>query len=122
MIYILTSFITLVAVMLYRRYFPVRSVPCVHQHIQTTKDVIILDIRDYNDEGIDNDGTMQIPYAYLPRYYNEIPKQPIHVVARNKLDCNLCLRFLTKKGFKVQSYSLTECPCNSKETIYPYSA
>lgn len=96
---------------LFRRYFPILSVPC----ISNFKDVkrgngVILDSRDYNECSRESiPGSIQIPYAYLARYYHEIPNEPIHLIVTNTLDRNLSIRFLKKKGFHIQSYSLTRC-------------
>ena len=42
-------------------------------------------------------------HAYLKQYYHEIPNKPLHLIVHNKVDRNLSIRFLRKKGsiFKV---------------------
>ncbi|MFX3624810.1 MAG: rhodanese-like domain-containing protein [Ectobacillus sp.] len=110
------------AAFLYKRYYPVRSVPCIQNWRGIQKEnAVILDIRDYNESSHDPIAhALNIPYAYLPRFYKDIPAKPVHVVASQKLDRNLGIRFLTKKGFEVKSYSLTECPCGVDKEVFPY--
>ncbi|WP_338322935.1 sulfurtransferase [Oceanobacillus halophilus] len=71
----------------------------------------ILDIRDYNTTNNRSEDILNIPYAYLRRFNHEISDDNIHVIASDKLELNLGLRFLLKKGFKVISYEIANCPC-----------
>jgi hypothetical protein len=98
---------------LFRRYFPIFGVPCISNFKAVKRgNEVILDSRDYNESNQESIlGSIQIPYAYLARYHHEIPDGPIHLVVNNRLDRNLSIRFLRKKGFHIQSYSLTKCPC-----------
>lgn len=73
---------------------------------------ILLDIRAYNQKQVDiNRDALNIPYAYLKRFNNEIPHENIHVIASDKLEVNLGLRFLIGKGIKVTSYEISDCVC-----------
>lgn len=77
---------------------------------------MIIDIRDYRDA--ENEGYkqyMNIPYAYLKRNYREIPPVSIHVIATDRLELNLGLRYLKAKGFEMASYSLTKRLLNQKQ-------
>lgn len=78
------------------------------------KDIVILDLRDYNETSILKNVAMQIPYAYLRRYSSDIPDQPLHVVASNRMELNLGLRFLLKKGYHVSSFEIVGCSCREK--------
>jgi hypothetical protein len=101
---------------LYKRYYPVKGIPCIDQRKQRQDgQITFLDIRDYN-EVMKTDGhtSLNIPYAYLKRYYKDIPKNNIHLIAQDPLELNLGLRFLARKGFKVKSYSLSNCSCDQK--------
>ncbi|RFU69254.1 sulfurtransferase [Peribacillus saganii] len=99
---------------LYNRYVPVKSIPCNHTG-ELDPNTIILDIRDYNNKGNDIDPkSVNIPYAYLRRFKSEISPGNIHVVASDRLELNLGLRFLIRKGFNVTSYEISECPCKGK--------
>jgi rhodanese-related sulfurtransferase len=104
-----------VALKLYKRYYPVHNVPCADNWNEANKeDITVLDIRDYNENDVFHiPHAIRIPYAYLPRFYKGIPSRPIHVVVSHKLDRNLSLRFLLKKGFQIKSYSLMDCPCEN---------
>jgi hypothetical protein len=104
----------LIGTSLFKRYYPVKGYPCIDQEsVLKNKNITILDIRDYNEGSVILSGfkLINIPYAYLKRYYKEIPKGKIHVVAKNKLELNLGLRLLKAKGIKIASYMLINCPC-----------
>lgn len=108
-IYLLSAVIVLLCYELFRRYFPIKGITCKNRI--GDKDVVILDIRDYNEKGMLKNVTMQIPYAYLRRYYTEIPDQSLHVVASNRMDLNLRVRFLLRKGHSVSSFEIIGCSC-----------
>ncbi|RFU66047.1 sulfurtransferase [Peribacillus glennii] len=98
---------------LYTRHYPVKNIPCIkNEHFIRDDDTILLDIRDYNDSRSDSDKiSMNIPYAYLRRFKSEIADGNIHVIAADKLELNLGLRFLMRKGFNITSYEIIDCPC-----------
>ncbi|KIL49240.1 sulfurtransferase [Jeotgalibacillus soli] len=116
-LYLLIVFIAVLSVLLYKRYYPVKGVPCVKKE-QLSKDdnITILDLRDYNEtaDGSSSD-SLNIPYAYLKRFHQEIPHKKIHAIASDKVELNLSLRFLASKGFEVNSFSLTNCLCDKKK-------
>jgi rhodanese-related sulfurtransferase len=115
-LYLLILSIFLLAVSMYNRYYPVQGVPCINEENGLTDDSItILDIRDYNEAASGSvPDSLNIPYAYLKRFYKEIPHNKIHVIASCQLELNLGLRFLKRKGFDITSYELTECRCKKK--------
>ena len=91
--------------------FSVRNVPCVKTGIHEQGNKIV-DIREYHESNLDSmNGRIHIPYAYLKRFYNEIPKTQLHVIASDRLELNLGVRFLQRKGFNIVSYELMNCPC-----------
>ncbi|UNT71643.1 sulfurtransferase (plasmid) [Bacillus sp. N447-1] len=98
---------------LFRRYFPIFGIPCISNPGNLNHhNGVMLDTRNYNDSSYDSvPGSIQIPYAYLARYYHEIPKEPIHLIVNNTLDRNLSIRFLREKGFEIKSYTLPQCTC-----------
>ena len=116
MIHILSLLIVVFFLMInsaYKRYCPVRGIPyikesCIKNHL------LVLDIRDYN-ETEKGSPSLTIPYAYLKRYDQEIPRTSLHVVASDQLELNLGLRYLKAKGFKVASCSLTKHQSNQKQ-------
>lgn len=94
------------------RYLPVWGASCKQILEIDEKKMAIVDVRDYNQSYKDAAQTsINIPVAYLSRYFHEIPGQQVHVIAANSLEKNISIRFLRKKGYHVQSYTLTECPC-----------
>ncbi|WP_409304053.1 sulfurtransferase [Peribacillus sp. SCS-155] len=107
----LTTIFVLLAPALYRRYYPVRNIPCQNTaDIRGNSGITILDIRDYN-ETPGYPGATNIPYAYMKRYSRDIAPGKLHVVASNRLELNLGVRYLLSKGFTISSYEITECPC-----------
>jgi rhodanese-related sulfurtransferase len=106
---------SLLFVALYRRYYPVSGVPCIDIDDERIKDMIVLDIRDYNEtteQPIAN--SLHIPYAYLKRHFSNIPSKSIHIIANDEIEKNLGIRFLRRHGFDVQSYSIIHCPCRER--------
>ncbi|GGA72070.1 hypothetical protein GCM10008025_14860 [Ornithinibacillus halotolerans] len=114
--YIILIVSSLLCIMLYKRYFPVLGIPCKKSGHDKTS-TVVLDIRDYNIDvnQSQNRSDMRIPYAYLKRFIQEIPHQKIHVIANDRLELNLGLRYLRSKGYQVASYQLSNCPCREKE-------
>jgi rhodanese-related sulfurtransferase len=104
----------IIAHVLFRRYNPFLQVPCIcKEHLTKQKNLVILDVRDYNEESRARmPQALNIPYAYLPRFYHEIPNGSIHVIASKALDRNLAIQFLKKKGIDVKSYTLTNKMCD----------
>ncbi|WP_096154466.1 MULTISPECIES: rhodanese-like domain-containing protein [Bacillus] len=112
-------FIILIAmaiiIYVYKRYIPVLKATCIELVRAKLESDYILDIRDYQ-EATKNpiEGAINIPYGYLQRYYKTIPTKSIHVVADDHLEKNIGIRYLRKKGFKINSYSLANCPCTKR--------
>ncbi|TWI55887.1 sulfurtransferase [Halalkalibacter nanhaiisediminis] len=110
-LYILFILLLLFIVSLYKRYYPLKNIPCLEIGLNDSNTVIV-DIRDFNIGMHDEiNGTVRIPYAYLKRYYSGIPRENLHVIATNRLELNLGVRFLLRKDFNVTSYEIEECPC-----------
>ncbi|MED0971746.1 sulfurtransferase [Bacillus paramycoides] len=108
MFYIVIPIIALIMGNILKRYVPVLHVAHISiEQVRQSEDVIVIDVRDYTEShGNYTFKVMCIPYAYLKRYYYEIPNKPIHLIVHNKVDRNLSVRFLNKKGFCIQSYSV----------------
>lgn len=86
------------------------SIPCGKVSDDRTN-TVVLDIRDYNIDVHYNQSDMRIPYAYLKRFIQEIPLQQLHVIAHDRLELNLGLRYLKSRGYQVASYQINNCPC-----------
>jgi len=101
----------------------VKGILCIKKNKLKDSTIIVLDIQDYNETSTySEEDTLNIPFAYLKRFYLEIPQGKIHVIAEDKLELNLGLRFLKKKGFTINSYELTKYPCidNQKKRLVDY--
>ncbi|WP_217448320.1 sulfurtransferase [Bacillus tequilensis] len=95
---------------MYRRYYPVTGISCIHKEEIEMINMTILDIRHYNDvPNVSDDRMLHIPYAYLKRFYLEIPRDKIHIIARDRVELHLGVRFLKRKGIHVNSYELATC-------------
>jgi hypothetical protein len=98
--------IVLIGIYAYKRYVPVFGVSEVFSYY-IEEDVIVLDLRDYQstfNEPIP--GSTNIPYSYLRRYYKEIPKRKLLIIATDALEKNLAIRFLLKKKFLVFGFKI----------------
>lgn len=114
MTYILLILFIVILYTFHKRYFPVYGVPCSNGVIELQESTsVVVDLRDYNVSAKKPlTGAINIPIAYLKRYYREIPNKKVHVIANDHLEKNMGVRLLRKKGFKVVSYTLNDCPCN----------
>jgi rhodanese-related sulfurtransferase len=116
MLYLSIPLLMILISIMYKRHYPIYQIPCLPTTELQDRNIVVLDIRDYNEVSSKPiPHSLNIPYAYLKRYYTEIPNQSIHVIASDRLERNLGLRFLIHKGFHVKSYSLMEFPCSKKQ-------
>ena len=96
------------------RYYPIYGLHDIDKQEIEVNNHFVLDIRDYNEAYKDPVGPgINIPIAYLKRFYSEIPKKDLVVVASNCLERNVGVRILRKKGFKVIGYTIP----SQKKTI-----
>ncbi|MBS2968593.1 sulfurtransferase [Metabacillus sp. KIGAM252] len=101
----------------YRRYIPVRNIPCLS--VKRMDGFPIVDVRDFNNRhAITLDQSMNIPYSYLQKTFNDINAQEIYLIAATKLERNMSIRFLKRKGILVKGYALSdEKECNGKSRL-----
>lgn len=112
MIYFITSIIVLTFIFIYNRYFPVRGIRCSKMPEQELSKIDVVDLRDYNESYKDPiPGAMNIPIAYLNRYYMEIQHKNIHVIASDKMQRNFGIRVLKQKGFQVTGCTIANTQC-----------
>lgn len=115
MLYLIIILLSTMLVFIYMRYVPVRGVNCVSSFNPNVDSIIIVDVRDYNESYKDTIlNAINIPVAYLNRYYRVIPSMKIHLIASSHLEKNISIRFLRKRGFKVIGYTLTDCNCKQQ--------
>ncbi|WP_421385138.1 hypothetical protein ACOJQI_10340 [Bacillus salacetis] len=98
-----------VLIALYKRYFPVTG---VHRLVETppaADSIQLLDVRDYN-QSFNNPvpQSINLPVAYLNRNIHELSGSRVHVVASSKLEKNMSIRILRRKGIEVAGFTLTE--------------
>jgi hypothetical protein len=109
MTYIIIGIIVILLINIFKRYFPVSGVNCIHWTRHDSDTVDVIDLRDYNESYRDPiREAMNLPIAYLNRHYKEIPKGTLHVIASNRLEKNIGIRFFRKKGFQVVGYTLID--------------
>lgn len=117
LVLVLALIIIILGIGSYNRYVPIRKIPCNKTGFHEP-DTIILDIRDYNVKGnVIKNEALNIPYAYLKRYRSDISQGNIHVIASNRIEVNLGIRFLIRKGFHVRSYELTNESCEDHRRL-----
>jgi rhodanese-related sulfurtransferase len=100
MIFILI-FIILLVIFVFKRYVPVYGVSAILDH-EMVEDIFLLDLRNYQsafNEPIP--GATNIPYAYLKRYYREIPQKKLLILASDSTEKNLAIRFLLKRKYQI---------------------
>lgn len=89
---------------MYKRYIPIVDTPLISEFTPTT-DTVLLDLRDYQTTFKKPiEGAMNIPYAYLNRYYKEIPRGNIIIVATDTVEKNLAIRLLKNKGYQISGF------------------
>lgn len=101
----------------YIRFVPVKQVKDI-PYRQVAEGHQILDVRDYNTTGCLVYNSKHIPYGYLPRFYKQIENRPVHLIVESQMDLNLASRFLQKKGYSVNSYTMMKRPCKVKGMMY----
>lgn len=108
--------ISLLLFELYKRYMPIKGiVHCDADDIDQNGEMVLLDIRDYQEaENSPIPGAINVPFAYVKRYYGTIPQKPIHLIASNCMEKNIGIRYLRKYGFSVQSCTITGKTCKEK--------
>ncbi|MDL4840433.1 rhodanese-like domain-containing protein [Aquibacillus rhizosphaerae] len=106
-------FVSIILYLMYLRYVPIKGIPCIDVSSNQMDQISLkLDIRDYNSSAKQEvEGSIVMPVAYLKRYYKEIPSKELVVIASDRTEKNLGIRFLHNKGFKVIGYTLTSCKC-----------
>lgn len=93
----------------YKRYFPVLGIHCEDALKVNLTNIEVIDVRDYNisyKDVIEN--SINIPVAYLERYCYEIPDKKVHIVASTRLEKNVAIRILRRKGFQVTGYTVSD--------------
>ena len=92
---------------LFFRYYPIYGLHDIDKKEIEINNQFVIDVRGYNEAYKDPLGSgINIPIAYLKRYYSEIPKKDLVVVASNCMERNVGVRILRKKGFKVIGYTI----------------
>jgi rhodanese-related sulfurtransferase len=99
--------IIVISLFIFRRYLPVIGLNDRKWTDLDINNIKVIDVRDYNDSYKNPiPGAINIPIAYLNRYYNEIPDSDLHVIACDSIGKNVGVRFLRKKGFNVIGYTI----------------
>lgn len=113
MIYSLLFVVALAIIPLYRRYIPVKGIP-YQDALQMETQSVRLDIRDYivsANQPIEK--AIEIPVPYLDRFFREIPSKDVHIIVSDRLEKNIGVRLLRKKGFNVTGYSIHGSTCTN---------
>jgi hypothetical protein len=94
---------------LYKRYIPVAGVKQFNDVPVEAEFIQIVDVRDYN-QSFRNPipQAVNLPVAYMNRNWHELYGIRVHVIASTKLEKNMSIRLLKRKGYKVEGFTLTE--------------
>ncbi|GAB1795045.1 hypothetical protein PMEGAS228_15630 [Priestia megaterium] len=87
----------------YRRYYPVKRIQCIRESEAKERGRTVVDIHHYHE--VRDSISIVIPYAYLKRFYSEIPQSSVHLIAGNRVELKLGVRFLRKKVLKYVAMS-----------------
>lgn len=71
-------------------------------------DVIDEQIVDVREDAYCLNECTHIPYGYPLRLMYMLGERPLHIVGESRLEINLSIRFLQKRGFKVASFTKIE--------------
>jgi rhodanese-related sulfurtransferase len=99
----------LVAILTFKRYFPVLGLKCMKwgEFEIKNQNINVIDVRDYNVSYKNPiPGAINIPIAYLNRYYSEIPKVDLYIVASDTIEKNIGIRLLRSKGYQIVGCSI----------------
>ncbi|PSL50875.1 hypothetical protein B0H94_102152 [Salsuginibacillus halophilus] len=102
---------------LYYRFVPVLGVDHLQNETSADGDVLYVDVRDYQyvDGELPEGEVVPMPLAHLKRHYNTIEQKPIVVIAEDISAKNMSIRWLKRKGYKIQGYCLGKA-CSPRET------
>jgi len=110
----LLFFLILLGAALYRRYYPVKHIPCLPVE-EVPDGLLLLDLRDYNESNGSIFGqALHIPVAYLKRHARDIPPKPLHIIVQDDIEKNVGIRLLRRYGYEVKSYSIAACDCQER--------
>ncbi|WP_409254199.1 hypothetical protein V1502_09965 [Bacillus sp. SCS-153A] len=113
---ILIIIVVSMIIALYKRYIPVTGVQWSRETPDLKDSILILDVRDYNHSFNDPiPEAINLPVAYLKRNWHELEGSRIHIVASTKLEKNMSIRMLRRRGYQVTGYTLTEKQCPPKQ-------
>jgi hypothetical protein len=91
----------------YTRYAPIRGITQTELRNDDMGNKVLVDVRDYQYAGCEYvEGAITIPTAYIKRHAAEIPCGNLHIISSNRLEANVGIRLLRKKGFHISSYSV----------------
>lgn len=106
MLLLFYALLAIIVTEIYKRYVPVHGISSVSQDL-FQENVVLLDLRDYQTTyKCPICHSVNIPFAYLKRYYEEIPDKKIIVLASDTVEKNLAIRFLIRKNFAIQGYMI----------------
>ncbi|WCK53905.1 sulfurtransferase [Aneurinibacillus sp. Ricciae_BoGa-3] len=99
--------VVIITSLIYNRYAPVRGISCIKiENALVNKKVVLVDLRDYNEAAKQPVfQALNIPSAYLKRYYHSIKDQDIIIITADEISKNTGIRFLRRKGCHVVAYS-----------------
>lgn len=110
-----------VVLFLYKRYVPIlgiKKIQSIDDLNFRVKDLVLVDTRDYQTSYKNPvNHAICLPLPYLYRHHNEIEGEQVILIVTNRLEKNLSIRILRRKGFNIKGYYI---PNNIREGKYLY--
>lgn len=110
MTFLLIILLSMLAIYSFKRLIPLLKFCCKESNrISHQDNTIFLDLRDYSlAHRYPVEGSINIPFAYLKRYYSEIRKSKVFLIGAEIGEIKASMNYLNKKGFEVTGYGVKQ--------------
>lgn len=90
------------------RYVPVKGLKEISvQEVGPMKPYLIVDVRQFQTAHHSPvQGSLNMPLAYLTRHFRDITQREVVIIASDKVEVNMSVKFLKRKGYIVHGYHL----------------
>ncbi|WP_335871677.1 hypothetical protein [Bacillus sp. 2205SS5-2] len=96
------------------RYTPTN---CKKKSCQTSSDLTWIDVRDYQESNASPvESNFHIPCGYIYRHSHEIKANQVGVIASSKIEKNVAVRMLRKKGLQVVNCRVIPADVSAKSS------
>ncbi|MBU8908722.1 hypothetical protein [Desertibacillus haloalkaliphilus] len=103
------SIVIVILIFLYNRYVPIMGLEHIELETIDQDRSTLLDVRDFSAAYHQPvEGAINIPLAYLKRYYRDVGAEDVYILSAETIDVNMSGRLLSKKGIRVKGYHLIQ--------------